>query len=248
MILTLSVSHLINKENYFLIPGIKALEYREPRPVLNNEMQSLFHCSYGIVQYEFIDYFDSILDYLVENKIKMFSFDFGPAVEKVEIQDYYYNARSELLSRNELYKKVHSRLKYMKRNFHGDIALENLNYFPTSAYNHVCEANFISDVVRKNNVYFVLDIAHAIITSQNMGIDKYEYLSSLPLERVKEIHLSASGIKDGRYRDLHEMPSAEEYEILAFIKNWLVEDFYLVIEYYKDFVELREIYKNLDNC
>lgn len=245
MILTLPVSNLISKDNYFLMPRIEALEYREPQPVLDNEIESLFHSDYGIVQKEFIDYFDSILDYLAENRIKMFSFDLGPAAEKVEIEDFYYIARSKLLSRDELYEKIQSRLSYIKSNFNGCIALENLNYFMPTAYNHVCEANFINDIIRKNKVFFVLDIAHAIVTSHNLGIDAYEYISSLPLERVREIHLSAPGIKDGQIRDLHGIPSAKEYELLNFIRSQLVGEPYLVVEYYKDFVKLQEIYKNL---
>ena len=247
MILTLPVSHLISENNYSRIPGIRALEYRNPQPVFNSEMECLFHSNYGIIQKEFIDYFDSISDYLNENKFKLFSFDFGPAVEAVKIQDFYYVTESDLLSKSELEKKVHSRLSYVKSKFNGDIAMENLNYYPTTAYSHICEAEFISDIIRKNDVYMVLDIAHAVISAHNMEIDRYEYLSSLPLDRVKEIHLSAPGIKDGKWQDLHEIPTIDEYKILNFIRERLFIKPYIVVEYYKNISVLREIYSMLND-
>ena len=247
MIPTLTVSHLINKENYSLIPGIKAFEYREPRPILDQEKENLFHSNYGIIQEEFIDYFNSILSFLLENNIKMFSFDLGPAVAKVEVQNSCYSARSKLLSKSQLQKEIRSRLNYVKRNFHGDIALENLNYFPTDAYEHVCEPDFMSDVLRKNDVYFVLDIAHAIVAAHNMKLDKYEYISCLPLERIKEIHLSAPGINGKKWQDLHEQPGAEEFGILDFISKRITFNPYLVIECYRDFFGLLEIYKVLND-
>jgi uncharacterized protein (UPF0276 family) len=247
MILTLPVGHLINGDNYHQIPSVKALEYRDTTPILDNKLESIFHSGYGIVQEEFLGYFESIVDYLNENNIKMFSFDIGPAAEKIKTEDYYYIARSEVLSKDEIRKIIRQRLKFIREKFHGDIALENLNYFPTSAYSHVCESNFISDIVRDNEVYMVLDIAHAIITVNNMEVDKYEYLASLPLNKVKEIHLSAPGVKDGKWRDFHEEPSLEVYEVLGFIKKRLIGNPYLVLEYYKSLSALREIYESLDS-
>jgi len=247
MILTLPVGHLINGDNYHQIPSVKALEYRDTTPILDNKLESIFHSGYGIVQEEFLGYFESIVDYLNENNIKMFSFDIGPAAEKIKTEDYYYIARSEVLSKDEIRKIIRQRLKFIREKFHGDIALENLNYFPTSAYSHVCESNFISDIVRDNEVYMVLDIAHAIITVNNMEVDKYEYLASLPLNKVKEIHLSAPGVKDGKWRDLHKEPGPQEYEVLRSILNNINVDPYLVIECYKDFPTIENCCKSLRN-
>ena len=246
MILTLPVGDLINRDNFHQIPGINALEYKDTIPVLDNKLESIFHSGYGIVQEEFLSYFESIVDYLNENNIKLFSFDIGPAAEKVQTEDYYI-AKSEVLLKNKIKKIVRQRLEYIRKKFHGDIALENLNYFPTSAYSHVCESDFISDVVRDNEVYMVLDIAHAIITANNMGIDKYEYITSLPLDRIKEIHLSAPGIVDGKWRDLHEEPDSQEYEVLRSILNNINVDPYLVIECYKNFPAIENCYKSLCN-
>ena len=80
-----------------------------------------------------------------------------------------------------------------------------------------------------------------------MEVDKYGYLTSLPLDKVKEIHLSTPGMKDGKWRDFHEEPSLEVYELLGFIKKRLIGNPYLVLEYYKSLSALREIYESLDS-
>jgi len=245
MILTLPVG-LQNSSNYNKIHNICALEYRDTIPMLENKMERLFHSGYGIIQEEFLPYFDSIIDYLVENNIKIFSFDLGPSAEKVELEDYYYISKSEPLTTNKLLETIKYRISYIRNKYHGDIALENLNFFPTTAYAHVCETDFIYDAIIENEVDMVLDIAHAIISAKNMGVDKYKYLSLFPLSRVKIIHLSSPGIKDGKWRDLHRIPTNEEYDVLAFIEKLLTQDPYLVIESSDNLATLQKTYESVN--
>jgi uncharacterized protein (UPF0276 family) len=245
MILTLPVGHLINSYNYHLVPGVKALEYKNTIPVLDNKLESIFHSDYGIVQEEFLSYFESIVDYLNKNKIKMFSFDIGPAAEKVEIEDYYYIAKSEILSKSGLFELIQCRIEQVRSKYSGNIAFENLNYFTTSAYLHVCEPSFIAETARRNNVYILLDIAHAIITAKNLEIDIYQYLSALPLDKVVEVHISSPRLIQGKWRDIHEMPGSEEFQVLEFILKNCHLNPYVVIEYYKNFSKIKDCYKSL---
>ena len=67
----------------------------------------------------------------------------------------------------------------------------------------------------------------------------------MPLERVKEIHLSAHGMVDGKWRDLHHRPNKETYEILEFVQKNLKSEAHIIIEFYKDFSELKEIYQEV---
>ena len=247
MILTLPVSHLINRENYQLIPEIKALEYREPIPVFNNKLDILFHTGDGVVQEEFVDYFDSIAEYLNQNKIKMFSFDLGPACEKVEYQNYCYIAKSKILSKLRLLELVKLRIEYVRSKYTGVLALENLNYFNQPPYFHVCDPDFITEAVLQNDVYMVLDVAHAMITAKNMKMDIYTYLSNLPLDRIKEIHLSTPGTEKGEWRDQHEKPGAEIFKILEFIMKYNELQPYVTIEYYRDFKAIKNSYIALND-
>lgn len=246
MILTLPVSHLINDSNYLQVPFVEALEYKKEQPVLDFAGLNFFHSGRGVIDHDFIEYFDALLPYLRSHKFSHFSFDIGPAAEYVKTEDYYYVAESEVLSAQKISKIASERLSHVKNHFQGRVALENLNFFPTSAYAHVCDPDFISQVVRENDVYLILDIAHAMISAHNLKIKPEKYFSQLPLERVIEIHLSAHGMLEGKWRDLHQRPNDETYEIMDMIKPGLKGSPYLIIEFYKDFDELIEIYKEVE--
>jgi uncharacterized protein (UPF0276 family) len=245
MIPVLPVSHLINKNNYSEISGIKALEYRKSQPIIDNEMDCLFHSGIGIVQRGFIEYVDLIIDYLNDNDFKLFSFDLGPSAEDVEYNDYFYITKSAVIDKSQIKKRIQRDLSYIKRRFKGIIALENLNYFPTPAYSTVCDADFIKEVIEENDVYLTLDIAHAIISANNLSINLFNYLSSLPLDRVIEVHFSAPGKKKGKWKDCHERPGRQEFKVLGFLAERIPMNSYLVVEYYKDFISLHTIYKDL---
>ena len=245
MISTLAVNHLINKNNYSEIRGIKALEYRKNQPIIDKEMECLFHSGMGIVQRGFIEYVDLIIDHLNDNDFKLFSFDLGPSAEDVEYNDYFYIARSAVIGKSQLKKRIQKDISYIKGRFKGIIALENLNYFPTPAYSTVCDADFIKEVIEENDVYLTLDIAHAIISANNLSINLFNYLSSLPLDRVIEVHLSAPGKKKGKWKDCHERPGRQEFKVLDFLAERIPTNSYLVVEYYKDYRSLHTIYKDL---
>lgn len=246
MIPALLINDFINENNYSLIPGIKALEYRNTKKVFGREMDFLFHSGLGIVQDNFIDYFNSIVDFLNENKFKIFSFDLGPAALKVKINHCsYYVPESKVLSKITIEKLIRKRLEYIRSKYHGDLALENLNYFPTPAYQHVCEGDFISEVICDNNVSLLLDIAHGVISAQNLDIDRIEYFNSLPLNRIKEIHINHPEIVDEKMCDLHKIPSDEEYHILDRFRKQIPSEAYLVVECSADCETLEKIYMDI---
>jgi uncharacterized protein (UPF0276 family) len=245
MILTLPVSHLINDENYLQVPGVQALEFKKRQPLLDYSGPLFFHSSRGVIDEDFIDYFDDLLPYLNDNGFKHFSFDLGPASPRVKTENYYYVVDGPVLSADGIANLAGERIAYVKERFKGIVAMENLNYFPTSAYSHICDPDFFSSVVRETDTYMVLDIAHAMVSSRNMGIQPESYFSRFPLERVVEIHLSAHGVVDGEWRDLHERPNHETYEILAYIQSKLKRRPYLIVEFYKDFSELVDIYREV---
>jgi uncharacterized protein len=239
MILTLRVSHLIDQHNFRQIPYIQAHEYHMPQKLLEDTFPVLFHDSRGIVEEDFLSHFDSISSFLNENNVSVFSFDFGPAAETVDVEDYYFIPKTKILEVNQIKDIVASKIAYMKQRYQGTLAFENLNYFPFSAYQHVCEPNVIRDIVLDNNVEMVLDIAHAVISAKNFDMSPLDYIMELPLESVVEIHLSKPGCLNGVWRDFHALPDEGIYELLRNISNRLRNDLYLVIEYYEDFDKLK---------
>jgi uncharacterized protein (UPF0276 family) len=245
VILTLRASHLISKANYREISGIRAHEYHSPQPLLEEALPVLFHSGRGIVEDDFLSYFDTVSTFLSESDAVLFSFDLGPAAEVVHLKDYYYDHRSQVLDKETIKKTVARKLALVKNRYRGVVAVENLNFFPFPAYQHVCEPNFICDIVRDNDIKFVLDVAHAVISGRNLGIPPLDYILGLPLEHVAEIHLSEPAYRDSRWCDSHGPPGPETYAILDSIRSRLHDPVYLVIEYYGEFSRLQESYSEL---
>ncbi len=244
MIPTLPVSHQINAGNLAQVPGIQALEYKKPQPMLDHSGPRLFHSNLGVVQDGFMDYCRELMPYLNDNKMVHFSFDLGPAAENVETVDYYYEARSPILDDDALSKLISQRLQWIKQAFTGRVLLENLNYFPTTAYHRVCDAGFIRETVVENGVGLLLDIGHAMISAYNFGLKPWDYFRQLPLEHVWEIHLTAPGRIAGTWRDLHEIPTETEYQLLEGVLERLSEPPYVAVEYYRNFNKIIESYGN----
>ncbi|WP_234123491.1 multinuclear nonheme iron-dependent oxidase [Clostridium hydrogenum] len=123
---------------------------------------------------------------------------------------------------NDIYEQISKNIKAFKNNLNVPILIENS---PDTAIERK-EYDFypyftperISEIVMNNNIYFLLDIAHAKITAQDHGWDIYEYIKSLPLERIKEIHLAGSGRnKEGFPMDTHQSMADEDYKLLAWV-------------------------------
>lgn len=71
------------------------------------------------------------------------------------------------------------------------LLLENYNYHPTNAYEYVCEPETFNWLVEEIGCGMLLDLAHAQISAFNMGrSNPRDYLSALPLQKVREIHIN----------------------------------------------------------
>ena len=115
------------------------------------------------------------------------------------------------------------------------IGLENNNYYPTPAYDIVTDGDFITQVVIENNLFLLLDIAHAMVTAHNKNISYEQYIESLPLNKLIQLHICQPELPDGWIaRDTHNEPNDEMYsEVIRLIKEYPAIK-YLTIEYYKD--------------
>jgi uncharacterized protein (UPF0276 family) len=232
MIPTLPVSHLITHETAAQVPGVGALEYRDVDRSIGYDLPALLHSGLGIVQGSFLDWFESAAAWINSMPCDLFSFDCGPAVGSPRLDGHQYVCDESPMSRVGLKCLIAERLTRIRELVDTPLAVENLNYFPTDAYRHVCEAGFIDEIVHENDVGLVLDVAHAIITANNTGQDINEYVHALPLDRVRAVHLSAPGMQGGQWRDLHAAPTSREYAILDGLLPSLPSDVFGVIEHY----------------
>lgn len=116
---------------------------------------------------------------LIESKtnLKLISFHMSSACHEPIVSKYgICQCGGKVYSRHEMCDNAESNIAWIRSFLDSDIdiAIENNNYYPTSAYNDITEGDFISNIVKMNNTYFLFDIAHAIVTACNKG------LSSMP--------------------------------------------------------------------
>lgn len=90
------------------------------------------------------------------------------------------------------------------------IAVENVSSYIQFAGDEMPEWEFVSDVVKNTGCQILLDINNVYVNSVNHGFDPRQYLSSLPLESVAQIHLAGHTVKNGFLIDTHDQPICED--------------------------------------
>ncbi|MCC7450115.1 MAG: DUF692 family protein [Anaerolineae bacterium] len=92
------------------------------------------------------------------------------------------------------------------------LLLENYNYHPTNAYDYVCEPEVVHQILDAIGCGMLLDMSHARISAYNMGWSSTkDYFKALPLDKVREVHLSHPAIKNGQMLDMHQPAQPEDF-------------------------------------
>lgn len=80
------------------------------------------------------------------------------------------------------------------------------------------EAEFITTVLEKADCGLLLDLNNVYVNSRNLNSDPYDFLRSIPLERVVQIHIAGHEESEDLIIDTHEAPVSEEvWDLLRFI-------------------------------
>lgn len=80
------------------------------------------------------------------------------------------------------------------------------------------EPDRIAAVLRDSGASFLLDVTHAKVTAQFRGWDLKNYLAALPLEKVKEVHLTGSGFDAaGAPYDAHGPLEEADFDTLEWV-------------------------------
>lgn len=113
------------------------------------------------------------------------------------------------------------------------VLLENLDLQPGGAYEHVCDPGFLRELLQATDTLLLLDLAHAQVSASRMGLPIGSYLDALPLERVRQVHLSGPRERGGVLWDAHETLRDVDLrllqEVLARTEPWAV-----TLEYGRD--------------
>lgn len=121
------------------------------------------------------------------------------------------------------------------------ILIENVSSYMKYAESTFDEVDFISEVAEQADCLLLIDVNNIYVNHINQGTDTEKYLSGLPYERIKEVHLAGFDDRGDYILDAHNNPVAdpvwELYENL--IKH--IPDVPTLIEWDNDIPSLQRL-------
>ncbi len=106
---------------------------------------------------------------------------------------------------------VVSRLKIIQDVLERPFLVENVTRYMTISDREMNESEFITAVLEGANCGLLLDVTNAYLNSKFHGYDALEFIKSLPLERVGQMHLAGwEADSDGTIIDSHDAPVPPE--------------------------------------
>ncbi|MAT42574.1 MAG: hypothetical protein CL609_09550 [Anaerolineaceae bacterium] len=128
--------------------------------------------------------------------------------------------------------KFIKKINQLKNDFSCPIMLEHM---PGSAPNDrlECASEVIQSIVSQTESLFLLDIPHAIITAQILGMPVDKYLKSLPLQKTREIHISGPRYRGAYLSDVHDTIGENELYWLQWVLDQTQADV-VTLEYYRN--------------
>ena len=148
-------------------------------------------------------------------------------------------AKTPPLPRDELFANICHNVRGLAAAIPVPLILENLDYLPSGAYEHICEPPFIAAVLAETGAGLLLDLAHARVSAARMGMPIDKYLAQLPFDRVRQIHVSSPRPRDGVLADAHEPLLDEDYALLRDVLRQ-TRPLALTLEYFRDQAALLE--------
>lgn len=231
----LPVSHQFEALPESFRARFRSFEFRAVEHLGDWAEDALLHTGYSLIDPAFgadIDF-----DKLSRHGVRRFSFDIGPCYEKVETVNAQYVGIGEKLTPDEVLSRSRRNLEKVRARFPTgcELAIENLNYYPTGAYDGVCDAEFYNEACKAMNVGLVFDIAHARVSGPHGGEPFDSFLEKIDFRLIREVHLSRPRLEPATdVRDAHDRPQADDFAILRDILARTPGPVDVAIEYYRD--------------
>jgi hypothetical protein len=244
------VSHLFfNKKNAEKISkSSDLLEIRERTIDLSFRNEVFFHCDEDLTL-PWSKNFKIQLEKILKKKknLKYITFQSTRCCANAKIEDKVFIMSGRKFSKNEMLKEAKKNTLWIRKKFKNKfhIGLENNNYYPTKAYAIIADGDFISKVVRQNKLFFLFDLAHAQVTASNKKINFKDYVETLPLDLMLQMHICRPRIDKKISRDTHYLPNKKMFKEVKYFANRYKNLKYFTIEYYKDASKLLKNIKDL---
>ena len=240
------ISHFFKSSEYSkqLNELSDCLECRDSTIENDSPNQELFHCELQPI-HELKDEDFRYLESIKTSKkdLKLITFHLAtscskPSIDYSKLKSGVFQRGGYSYERKEMLGNAKKNFSVIKKIFGNEIkiAVENNNYYPTEAYKHITDAEFINDIVIQNEIYFLFDIAHAKLTVYNKKLLWEEYKAKLPLKRIIQLHICSHDIDSvsNLAFDAHNYPDKfEMQEVRNLILNYSQIQ-YLTVEYYRE--------------
>ena len=86
------------------------------------------------------------------------------------------------------------------------IAVENVSSYAEFHMSEMTEWEFLNEVVERADCGILLDVNNIYVSSRNHDFDPYDYLNSVPAERVAQIHIAGHSKFQKYILDTHDHP------------------------------------------
>jgi hypothetical protein len=120
----------------------------------------------------------------------------------------------------EMVEIVVGKARQIKERIKRPFLLENITYYFKIPGGELSESEFITHVLEKADIGMLLDVCNLYINSVNHGYDPHEWLNSIPLERVVQLHLAGGFRHNKKWIDSHSYPVHREvFELMEYIMD-----------------------------
>jgi hypothetical protein len=103
----------------------------------------------------------------------------------------------------EAVKHTVRRTRELKERLPVPLLLENITYYAELGQSEMDEATFIQEVLDGADVGWLLDVNNVYVNAMNFGFDPKEWLRSMPLERVVQMHIAGHKVFGELTLDTH---------------------------------------------
>ena len=112
---------------------------------------------------------------------------------------------------NEAVRNVVSRIKIIQDILEVPFLIENITRYITVSNREMSEIEFINRIIAESGCGLLLDITNVYLNSQYHKYDPWEFIKTLPLDKIGQIHLAGSEPdENGVMIDSHDAPVMPE--------------------------------------
>lgn len=102
--------------------------------------------------------------------------------------------------------KVAANLRMIQDELEVPLAVENVSSYAEFQASEMTEWEFLAEVVERADVGILLDVNNIYVSSVNHGFDPMEYVDSIPVARVMQMHIAGHSRYDRFIVDTHDHP------------------------------------------